>query len=100
MAKEAKDKNVKVKRPTAQKRDIQNEKRRLRNRAVRSNVRTAIREFEETLVKGDAKATKESLNNVYSIMDKSVKRGVFKQNKANRTKARLAARTLPAAAKA
>lgn len=98
MAKEAKDKNVKVKRPTAQKRDIQNEKRRLRNRAFRSKVNTAIREFEETLQKGDAAATKSSLNNVYSIMDKSVKSGVFKLNKANRTKSRLAARVMSAKA--
>ncbi len=85
-------KQQKEKRPTAQKRDIQNERNRLRNRAFKSNVKTAIRHFEETLAKGDAAQTKSSLNEVYSLMDKGVKRGTFKLNKASRTKARLAAR--------
>lgn len=96
MAKEAKDAK-KVKRPTPLKRDIQNEKRRERNKSFKSSVRTAIRSFEESLPKGDAAAIKENLNNVYSMMDKGVKRGIFKLNKASRTKARLTAR---AAAKA
>lgn len=92
MATEDKKAVKKEKRPTAQKRDIQNEKRRLRNRAFKSTVRTAIRSFEEALVKGDADETRLNLNSVYSLMDKGVKRGAFKLNKASRTKARLAAR--------
>ncbi len=84
----------KVKRPTALKRDIQNEKKRLRNKAFKSKVRTAIRNFEEILPKGEAEAIKEKLNAVYSMMDKGVKKGVFKINKASRTKSRLAARSL------
>ena len=45
MAKEeAKKKKVKV--STAIKRDLQNEKKRLRNKVYRSKVRTAIRAFE------------------------------------------------------
>ena len=102
MAKEAGDKKekgaVKVKRPQAQKRDIQSEKRRLINRSFKSEVRTIIRSFEEALPKGDAADIKEKLKEVYSAMDKGVKRGVFKLNKASRTKARMAARV--AAAKA
>lgn len=96
MAKEAK-KEKKEKRPTPLKRDIQNEKRRLRNKSFKSSVRSAIRNFEEALPKGDAAAIKENLSNVYSMMDKGVKRGIYKLNKASRTKARLTAR---AAAKA
>lgn len=91
MAKEAAEKK-KEKRPTALKRDDQSEKRRLRNRAFKSQVRTAIREFETNLEKGEADATKASLSTVYSLMDKGVKRGVYKINKASRTKARLTAR--------
>lgn len=92
----AKDKEEvkKVKRPTALKRDIQNEKKRLRNKAFKSQVRTAIRNFEEIVSKGEAEAVKEKLDAVYSLMDKGVKRGVFKINKASRTKSRLAARSL------
>lgn len=87
-------KKEKVKRPTPLKRDIQNEKRRLRNKAFKSSVRTAIRQFEENLPKGEEAVIKEHLDNVYSMMDKGVKRGVYKLNKASRTKSRLAARAV------
>lgn len=93
MAKEP-EKKAKVKRPTPLKRDIQNEKRRMRNKSFKSTVRTAIRQFEEALPKGEEATIKEHLNNVYSMMDKGVKRGVYKLNKASRTKSRLAARAV------
>ncbi len=92
MAKEEK-KVQKVKRPTAEKRVLQNEKRRLVNKTFKATVRTAVRKFEESLTKKDESHSKEQLNEVYSLMDKAVKRGVFKSNKASRTKARLTART-------
>lgn len=93
MAKEAADKkNVKARRPSAQKRDLQSEKRRLRNRAYKSRVRTAVRGLDDAIAKGDAAQIQEQLNAAYSMMDKCVKYGVFKLNKASRTKARLAAR--------
>lgn len=88
------EKNKKVKRPTALKRDLQNEKRRLNNRVYKSRVRTAVRAFHETLEKGDQAATTEKLNEVYSILDKCAKKGVFKVNKVSRTKSRLAARAV------
>lgn len=84
----------KVKRPTALKRDIQNEKRRLRNKSFKSQVRTAVRSFEDVVAKGEAEAIKLKLDAVYSLMDKGVKKGVFKLNKASRTKSRLAARAV------
>lgn len=93
MAKEPATK-AKVKRPTPLKRDIQNEKRRLRNKAFKSSVRTAMRSFEEALPKGEEALIKEQLDNVYSLMDKGVKRGIYKLNKASRTKSRLAARAV------
>lgn len=96
MAKEE-AKKTKERRPTPLKRDMQNEKRRLRNKSFKSSVRSAIRQFDESVQKGDAAAIKADLNAVYSLMDKGVKRNVYKLNKASRTKARLAAR---AAAKA
>ena len=93
MAKEAdKKKTVKTRRPTAEKRDLQSEKRRMRNRAFKSRVRTVTRSFDEVLSKGDAAQIQENLSLVYSMMDKGVKQGVYKANKASRTKARLAAR--------
>ena len=90
MAKEKKD--VKKKRPTALKRDIQNEKRRLQNKIFKSKVRTSVRRFEDALVKGEEAQITEALNTVFSMMDKGVKRGTYKLNKAGRTKSRLTAR--------
>lgn len=84
--------NKKVKRPTALKRDIQSKKRRLNNKTFKSSVRTAIRKFEGSLTQNDSALTKQALNDVYSLMDKGVKKGVFKINKASRTKSRLTAR--------
>jgi small subunit ribosomal protein S20 len=97
MAKEKAKENKKVKRPTAAKRDIQNAKRRLNNKMYKSRVRTAVRAFQESLPKGDEALIKEKLNEVYSLLDKCAKKGVFKLNKVSRTKSRLTAR---AAAKA
>lgn len=92
MANEEKSKKEpKVKRPTAIKREIQNEKRYEINRAFKASVRTAIRQYETALEKDMAEA-KESLQIVYSVMDKGVKRGLFKVNKASRTKSRLTSR--------
>ena len=85
-------KEKKIKRPTAQKRMIQNEKARLRNKAFKSEVRTAIRSFETALTKKDATAGKECLAQVYSLMDQGVKKGQYKLNKASRTKSRMTAR--------
>lgn len=93
MAKEEKPKK-KEKRPTAIKRDLQSEKRRLINKTYKSRVRTSIRAFQESISKGDEKATAVKLNEAYSIIDKCVKNGVFKANKASRTKSRLAAKAV------
>lgn len=86
------EENKKTRRPTAAKRDLQNAKRRENNRIYKSRVRTAIRSLLESLPKGDEAVTTGALSEVYSLLDKCVKTGVFKINKASRTKSRLAAR--------
>lgn len=89
----AADKDTKkTKRPTALKRDIQSEKRRLINKSFKSKVRSALNTFEDALNARDKSALSSALNVAYSLMDKGVKRGVYKINKANRTKSRLAAK--------
>jgi small subunit ribosomal protein S20 len=90
MAEEKKD-TKKEKRPSALKRDLQSEKRRIINRNFKSKVRSAIRDLETSLPKKDAAENKKHLSEIYSLMDKGVKKGVYQANKANRTKARLAA---------
>lgn len=84
------------KRKTALKRDIQNVKKRLENRIFKSQVRTAMRRFEEAVAKNEAGQVQETLASVYSLMDKGVKKGVFKINKASRTKSRLTAKAATA----
>jgi small subunit ribosomal protein S20 len=92
--KQEKKKDENARQPSALKRDIQSEKRRLRNRSYRSSVLTAIRSFETSLEKKEAPASiNAKLQTVYSIMDQGVKKGVYKPNKAARTKSRLTLRT-------
>lgn len=86
MAEEKKDK--KVKRPTAQKRDLQSEKRRLQNRAFKSRIKTAIRSFEEVAAAKNEQEAKAQLDSVYSLIDKAVKSGIYKLNKASRLKSK------------
>jgi len=79
--------------PSALKRDLQNKKKRLRNRSYRASVLTSIRALENALNQKEApESIKTKLNGIYSIMDKGVKRGVYNSQKAARTKSRLAAR--------
>lgn len=88
----AEEKNKKTKRPTAQKRELQNKKKRLMNKVRRSQIRTAIRSLDDVMKSNAAEMTQENLKKVYSLVDKAVKTGLIKQNKADRTKARLTAR--------
>jgi small subunit ribosomal protein S20 len=90
MAKDSKtEKKEKILTPI--KRNKQNEKKREINKSYKSSVRTAVNAFDASLKSNDPAAIKESLNNVYSLMDKGVKKGIYKLNKASRTKARLTA---------
>lgn len=88
----------KPKKLSALKRDEQSLKRNVRNRSFKSKVTSALRAFEETMTKKDSPSIQSKLNDVYSLMDKGVKKGIYKSNKANRVKSRLNARAkqLPA----
>ncbi|MCB1106971.1 MAG: 30S ribosomal protein S20 [Chlamydiia bacterium] len=83
-------KPAKKKCPTALKRIKQDKERNLRNRSFKSSVRTAVRSFESALSTKDKEKMQIALNAVYSLMDRGVKQGVYKRNKAARTKARVA----------
>jgi small subunit ribosomal protein S20 len=89
MAEEGKKGPQKKKRPTALKRMKQDEKRNLRNRSFKSSVRTAIRSFEAAFSAKDKDKMQAAINAVYSLMDRGVKQGVYKKNKAARTKQRI-----------
>lgn len=89
----AKEEKKKTKRPTALKRDDRNEKHRLINKSFKSSARTTLRSFEEALKSQDKERIQESLSHVYSVMDRGVKRGIYKSNKADRIKARATQKT-------
>jgi small subunit ribosomal protein S20 len=91
MAEEKKEKKP-AKITSAKKRDKQGAKRRVANRGFKATMKTAVRSFEDTLKGADKEAAKKELAAVYSLLDKGVKTGRFKTNKAARTKSRLSAR--------
>jgi len=88
MAEEKKEEGQKTKRPTPLKRDMQNEKRRIHNKSYRAKVLTAIRSLEGSLAQKETSSLQQKLNALYSLCDKGVKTGIFKQSKANRIKSR------------
>ncbi len=95
---EEKEQEKKEKRPTAIKRDIQNEKRRVINKSFKSEVRSCLRALDTSLQSKDKKKIQSSLDEVFSCMDQGVKRGVYKVNKAARTKSRAHQKCLKAIA--
>jgi small subunit ribosomal protein S20 len=80
----------KERKPSALKRDEQSERRRIKNKQFRATVKTAIKSLESSLKEKQAEVAKDKLSQVFSLMDRGVKTGVFTKNKANRTKSRLA----------
>ena len=87
--KEKEGKAAKTRKPSALKRDMQSKNRNLCNRSFKSKVTTAVRSLHESISQKDASTSKAKLNDVYSLMDKGVKKGIYKLNKANRVKSRL-----------
>ncbi|WP_159610122.1 30S ribosomal protein S20 [Glutamicibacter sp. JC586] len=70
------------------KRILTNEKARLRNVAVRSEVKTVIRNVNEAVVAGDKEKATEALRLAGKKLDKAVSKGVLhKNNAANRKSA-------------
>lgn len=72
------------------KRNLTNEKRRQRNQAVRSRVRTEIRKFNELLEAGNMEEAGTQLRVASRQLDKAVSKGVFHRNNAANKKSSLA----------
>jgi len=77
---------------SALKRARQTEKRTARNRANRSRLRSTLREFRETLAKGDKQTAEQNFRQTVSALDKAIQKGVIRENTASRYKSRLNAR--------
>ena len=74
---------------SAMKRVKVSKKKNLRNRMVKSGVKTAVKKYQAALIEGAAPA-KAQLSATTSAVDKAVTKGVIHKNAANRIKARMA----------
>ncbi|HUM10497.1 MAG TPA: 30S ribosomal protein S20 [Myxococcaceae bacterium] len=76
---------------SAQKRNRQALKRRARNQAVRTQVKSAVKKAREALASKDAARVQEALRAAARMLDKAASKGVLHKKNASRRIARLAA---------
>ena len=74
------------------KRNKQNEKARLRNKAVKSSLKTSVRRFREAADAGDAEKVTETMRAALTKLDKAVSKGVIHKNQAANRKSAIAKR--------
>jgi small subunit ribosomal protein S20 len=67
-----------------------NEKRRIRNKSVRSSVRTAIRKFREAVESGDVEQATTLQRAASRALDKAASKGVIHKNQAANRKSAMA----------
>lgn len=72
------------------KRNRTNEKARLRNKAVKSELRTHVRAVREAVAGGDKETAENALQVASRKLDKAVSKGVIHANQAANRKSRLA----------
>jgi len=75
---------------SAEKQRRQAEKRKVRNRAGKSRLKSALKSVRSAVAAG-AGVVKDVISSGFSEIDKAAKRGIIKKNTANRYKARLSA---------
>jgi len=74
------------------KRIKQNEKRRLRNKSVKSSLKTAIRKFREAADAGDKETATVALRAASRALDQAASKGVIHKNQAANKKSAMALR--------
>ena len=72
------------------KRNTTNEKARLRNKAVKSELKTVVRSFREAAEAGDKSAVTAALQLASKKLDKAVSKGVIHENQAANRKSAMA----------
>jgi small subunit ribosomal protein S20 len=78
--------------PSAKKRQRTNEQRRVRNRAVKSAVKTQIKKVTSAMTDGKSTDVDAEFRATVKKLDKAAAKGVIHKNAAARTKSRLSAR--------
>jgi small subunit ribosomal protein S20 len=76
---------------SAKKRVLVNQTKALRNKMIKSGVKTAVKKVDAAIAAGDKEAAKAALLNATSIIDKATSKGVFHKNTSSRKVGRLAA---------
>lgn len=76
--------------PSAEKRNRQTQKRRIRNQTIRSRVKSAVRKVREAVERGEAAAAEEAFQVAARVLDKASSKGVVHGNAASRKISRLA----------
>ena len=74
------------------KRNRQNEKARLRNKSVKSSLKTVIRKLNEASVAGNTETATTLLRDASRQLDKAVSKGVIHKNQAANRKSAIAKR--------
>jgi small subunit ribosomal protein S20 len=74
---------------SAEKRHRQSEERRLRNKAVKSSVRTSARKFVDLAHKKEAAEAGVALTEMIKKLDTAARKGIIKKNAASRKKSRM-----------
>ncbi|HCT80863.1 MAG TPA: 30S ribosomal protein S20 [Micromonosporaceae bacterium] len=72
------------------KRNKQNEKARLRNKSVKSALKTAVRKFHEATASGDLEGAATLMRDASRKLDKAVSKGVIHKNQAANRKSAIA----------
>lgn len=67
-----------------------NERKRVRNVAVRTNIKTEVKRVEQAIEQGNYEVAKKMLSEVSSALDSASTKGIIKKNTGSRKKARLA----------
>jgi small subunit ribosomal protein S20 len=78
--------------PSAIKRHRRSLKRRLRNRAVKTHVHSAVKTAQDALGSGNAEQAAEALRQAMKVLGKAATKGVIHRNTASRKMSRLALR--------
>jgi small subunit ribosomal protein S20 len=74
---------------SAEKRHRQSEERRLRNKAVKSSVRTSAKKFTLLARKKDTGEAEAALKDMIRKIDSAARKGIIKKNSASRKKSRM-----------
>ena len=76
---------------SAKKRPEKSAAQRIKNRTMRSRMRTAVKKLRAAVASGDEKMAQELLPLTLKVVDSSAQKGIIHRNKAARTKSRLVA---------